>query len=75
MLRRWTLRRSERRRAEVDARAGHVRERTFAVVRAVAEPLVREGRVRLEWTAPTPEEPDGAVRFVPTNPSAVRTRL
>lgn len=70
MLRRRPGRWGERRRVEADARAERVRERTFAVVRAVAEALVNEGRARLEWTEPTPEEPDGAVKFVPTRTDA-----
>jgi hypothetical protein len=52
-------------------RSGRARARAdFAVVRAVAEPLVNEGRARLVWTEPTPEEPDGAVKFVPARKDA-----
>jgi hypothetical protein len=47
MLRGWFGRRGERRRVEVDARAERVRERTFVVVRALADPLVTEG---LAWS-------------------------
>src|SRR5215211_4621109 len=75
MLRGRFHQRRERRRAQMDARAERVRERAFAVIRAVAEPLVEERRARLEWIAPTVEEPDGGVRLVPVRPDAAPVEL
>ena len=69
-------RRRERRRLEREARDVEVRERVFAIVRTVAEPLVADGVATLDWLTPDPETGarEGA-RLTPARADAVTVEV
>ena len=65
-----------RRRHRQDAREQHVRERTAAILRQVAQPLVEAGLARLEWEPNADEvERQGAWDLIPVNPAAAQVRV
>jgi hypothetical protein len=69
-------RRRERRRLEQEAHEAEVRVKVFAIVRAVAEPLVAAGVATLDWLEPSPETAarEGA-RLTPAREEAVTVEV